>query len=184
MVRQAGFFDVNERLEHSSDLGDRLEAYVAAVDFEIFRTGPDTAPAYADGGKGGRPPHDPVLMFKIPIVRAQNDLAEFPIGDRLSFMRFPGPGLQDEVPDAKTIRAFRERSIRTKAIERSVRPVRNRPAGCRPYRHIGAIGGRHAGRRTWATQYGRGKERHRGRQDRRRDLAPWRDYPEFCALAW
>ncbi len=65
---------------------------------------------------GGRPPHDPVLMFSIPIIQAQNtlsdDRAEFLISDRLSFMRFPGPGLQDKVPDAKTIRAFPERLTR------------------------------------------------------------------------
>ncbi len=45
MVQQAGFFDVDERLKRLSDLGDQFEACVAAVDFEIFRTDPDTAPA-------------------------------------------------------------------------------------------------------------------------------------------
>ena len=35
MVEQAGFFDVDERLERLSDLGAQLEAWVAAVDFEI-----------------------------------------------------------------------------------------------------------------------------------------------------
>ncbi len=53
MVQQAGFFDVDERLKRLSDLCDQLEARVAAVDFEIFRADPDTAPAYADGRNGG-----------------------------------------------------------------------------------------------------------------------------------
>jgi hypothetical protein len=37
MVRQPGFFDVEDRLKRLSDLGDQLEAFSAAVDFEIFR---------------------------------------------------------------------------------------------------------------------------------------------------
>ncbi len=45
MVQQAGLFDVDERLKRLSDLGDQLEACVAAVDVEIFRADPDTAPA-------------------------------------------------------------------------------------------------------------------------------------------
>ena len=102
-------------------MGDQLEAYVAAVDFEIFRADLDTALAYADGRKGGRPPYDPVLMFKTLIIQAQNNLsddrAEFLIGDRLSFMRFLGLGLQDKVPDAKTIWSFRERLTRARAID-------------------------------------------------------------------
>ena len=36
MERQAGFFDVDERLQRLSDLGDQLEAYAATVDFEIW----------------------------------------------------------------------------------------------------------------------------------------------------
>ena len=44
--------------------------------------------------KGGRPPFDPVMMFKILILQALNDLsderAEFLITDRLSYGRFLG----------------------------------------------------------------------------------------------
>jgi hypothetical protein len=35
--RQAGFFAVDARLRRLSDLGDQLEAYAEAVDFELFR---------------------------------------------------------------------------------------------------------------------------------------------------
>jgi len=104
-----------------SDLGDQLEAYSETVDFEIFRADLNTALAYSDGTKGGRPPYDAVLMFKILIIQAQNNLsddrAEFLISDRLSFMRFLGLGLHDRVPDAKTIWAFRERLTQARAIE-------------------------------------------------------------------
>ncbi|MEM9062077.1 MAG: IS5 family transposase [Pseudomonadota bacterium] len=121
MVRQAGFFDIDNRLKRLSDLGDQLEAYAAGVDFEMFRADLDNSLAYSDGKKGGRPPFDAVLMFKILIIKAQNNLsddrAEFLISDRLSFMRFLGLGLQDKVPDAKTIWAFRERLTKAKAID-------------------------------------------------------------------
>ncbi len=118
-------------------------------------------------------------MFRIPIIQAQNtlsdDRAEFLIRDRLSFMRFPGTGLQDKVPDAKTIRAFPERLTPARAIDalfaRFETALRDAGYIAQVYLHVRAIGGQHAGRRPQATQYGRGKERHRGRQDRRRDLA-------------
>ncbi len=174
MVQQAGFFDVDERLKRLSDLGDQFEACVAAVDVEIFRADPDTAPAYADGRKGTRPPHDPVLMFRILIIQAQNtlsdDRAEFLISDRLSFMRFPGTGLQDKVPDAKTIRAFPERLTRARAIDALFARFETvlRDAGYIAQAISPCQG-------NWwtagwlppqATQCGRGKERHRCALDR------------------
>ena len=43
MSGQPGFFDVNERLRRLSDLGGQLEAFGAAVDFELFRPVLDAA---------------------------------------------------------------------------------------------------------------------------------------------
>ncbi len=121
MARQPGLFDFAERLRRLSDIGDQLEAFAAVVDFEMFRPELDAALRYGDGAKGGRPPFDPVLMFKILVIQAQNNLsddrAEFLINDRLSFMRFLGLGLTDKVPDAKTIWSFRERLTKAGAIE-------------------------------------------------------------------
>ena len=37
MAGMPGFFDVDERLKRLSELGDQLEAYARAVDFEAFR---------------------------------------------------------------------------------------------------------------------------------------------------
>ena len=116
MGGQPGFFDVEDRLKRLSDLGDQLEAFAAAVDFELFRPFLDAALAYADGAKGGRPPLDPVLMFKVLMIQSANGLsderAEYLINDRLSFMRFLGLSLGDRVPDARTIWLFRERLTR------------------------------------------------------------------------
>jgi hypothetical protein len=64
MWGQAGFFDIDDRLRRLSDLGDQLEAFRVVLDFEIFRPELDAALAYSDGARGGRPPFDPVMMFK------------------------------------------------------------------------------------------------------------------------
>jgi IS5 family transposase len=111
-MKQRGFFDVDERLRRVSDLGDPLEAMASVVDFEGFRPVLDKALDRSDGTKGGRPGFDPVLMFKVLMLQALNDLsderAEFLITDRLSFMRFLGLGLGDKAPDRNTIWTFRE----------------------------------------------------------------------------
>jgi transposase len=120
MSDQPGFFDVDDRLRRLSDLGDQLEAYAATVDFEMFRPELEATLNYSDGAKGGRPPYDPVMMLKILVIQAQNNLsderAEFLINDRLSFMRFLGLGLEDRVPDARTIWLFREKLTQAGAI--------------------------------------------------------------------
>ena len=121
MRSQPGFFDVDDRLKRLSDLGDQLEAFQAAVDFEIFRADLMSALAYSDGAQGGRPPFDAVMMFKILVIQAANNLSdertEFLINDRLSFMRFLGLGLSDRVPDARTIWLFRERLTKADVIK-------------------------------------------------------------------
>ena len=121
MAGQPGFFDVDERLRRLSDLGDQLEAYGRVVDFELFRPELEAALSYSDGAKGGRPPCDPVMMFKVLVIQAHNNLSdertEFLINDRLSFMRFLGLALGDRVPDATTIWLFRERLTKAGAIE-------------------------------------------------------------------
>ena len=120
MREQPGFFDVDDRLKRLSDLGDHLEGFQVAVDFEMFRGNLDQALGYSDGGQGGRPPFDPVMMFKILVIQATNNLsderAEYLINDRLSFMRFLGLDLSDRVPDARTIWLFREKLTRAGAI--------------------------------------------------------------------
>jgi transposase, IS5 family len=121
MGGQPGFFDIDERLTRLSDLGDQLLAFAGAVDFEIFRPELNRALAYSDGSQGGRPPFDPVMMFKVLVMQTANNLsderAEFLINDRLSFMRFLGLNLSDRVPDARTIWLFREKLTRAGAIK-------------------------------------------------------------------
>src|ERR1700752_1344665 len=122
MRGQPGLFDIDNRLKRLSDLGDQLETFRSAVDFELFRPELNAALGYTDRTEGGRPPFDPVLMFKILVIQATNNLsderAEFLINDRLSFMRFLELGLEDRVPDARTIWLFREKLTTNGAIKR------------------------------------------------------------------
>lgn len=118
---QPGFFDLDERYQRLSETGDPLVKLAALIDFETFRRKLTSALKRSDGSKGGRPPCDPVLMFKILILQTlytlSDDATEFQIKDRLSFMRFLGLGLADAVPDAKTVWLFREQLTRAGAIE-------------------------------------------------------------------
>ena len=52
---QPGFFDIYERLARLSGLGDQLEAFSRAVDFDLFRPELEKTLSYSDGSKGGRP---------------------------------------------------------------------------------------------------------------------------------
>jgi transposase, IS5 family len=122
MVGQPGFFDRDERYASLSAAGDPLERLAKVVDFELFRGELAAALDRSDRSKGGRPPYDAVLMFKVLVVQTlytlSDDQTEYQIRDRLSFMRFLGLALEDRVPDAKTIWLFREQLTRAGAVER------------------------------------------------------------------
>ena len=98
---QPGLFDLDERYQRLSENGDPLVKLAALIDFEAFRPKLATALKRSDGSKGGRPPYDPVLMFKILILQTlytlSDDATEFQVRDRLSFMRFLGLGFEDVV---------------------------------------------------------------------------------------
>ena len=115
-------FSLSDHLERLSKDGDPLEVLDATVDFEYFRGWLVEGLGYSDGRKGGRPPFDPVSMFKVLIVQAQHNLSdarmEFMIRDRLSWMRFLGFELGGPSPDENTIRHFRNRMIETGTLKR------------------------------------------------------------------
>ena len=122
MAGQPGFFDLDERLRQLSSGGDPLERLSAVVDFELFRKPLAKALKRSDRAKGGRPPYDAVLMFKVLVLQAlynlSDDRCEYQIRDRLSFMRFLGLSLEDAVPDAKTIWLFREHLTEARSIDK------------------------------------------------------------------
>jgi transposase, IS5 family len=60
--------DSDERLRAVSAAGDPLERLVLVVDFEVFRVELEAALSRSDRSRGGRPPHDSVVMFKILVL--------------------------------------------------------------------------------------------------------------------
>jgi IS5 family transposase len=114
---QRSLFGLAEHLEALSTHGDPLEILEATVDFAYFRGWLVEGLGYGDGRKGGRPPFDPVSMFKALILQAQHNLSdarmEFMIRDRLSWMRFLGFDLGGPTPDENTIRLFRDKLTET-----------------------------------------------------------------------
>lgn len=119
---QKSLFGLSEHLEMLSQHGDPLEVLERTVDFEHFRGWLVEGLGYGDGSKGGRPPFDPVTMFKALILQAQHNLSdarmEFMIRDRLSWLRFLGFDLGDRTPDENTIRHFRNRLSETGTLKR------------------------------------------------------------------
>lgn len=82
------------------------------IDFELFRDLLETKLSKFAKDKGGRPPFDYVLMFKILILQRYynllDDQEEYQINDRMSFMRFLDLTIADDIPDSKTVWHFRE----------------------------------------------------------------------------
>jgi IS5 family transposase len=122
MGGQPGLFDLDRRYAALSAAGDPLERLALVIDFELFRPELEAALARSDRAKGGRPPYDAVLMFKILVLQTlytlSDDQTEYQIRDRLSFMRFLGLALEDRVPDAKTVWLYREQLTQAGAVER------------------------------------------------------------------
>ena len=110
--RDYGFWDQDIRLSKLSHLGDPLEKLNKGVDFEMFRVLLMDRLTKEPQGKGGRPPYDYVMMFKIIILQRyynlSDDQVEYQINDRMSFMRFLNLSIADDIPDSKTVWHFGE----------------------------------------------------------------------------
>ena len=69
----------------------------------------------------GRPGYRPVLMFKALLLQSLYGLSdaelEEALGDRLSFRRFVGLGLEDDIPDHTTLCRFRNRLVEAGLLE-------------------------------------------------------------------
>ncbi|MCQ2371206.1 MAG: IS5 family transposase, partial [Akkermansia sp.] len=86
---------------------DKLSGY---IDFEAFRPKLEELCHYSENG---RPHYDVVVMFRILILQTLYDLSdedtEHCIYDRRSFQNFVGLRGVEDIPNARTIWAFRER---------------------------------------------------------------------------
>lgn len=85
------------------------------IGWEDFRPLLEEITGYAgrDWSKGGKPPFDPLLMFKVLVLQKfhglSDDQTEEQIFDRSSFKSFLGLQIGDDIPDAKTLWDFKQR---------------------------------------------------------------------------
>src|SRR5215475_11232811 len=122
---QLGFFDADKRLEALSARGDPLEAIDHLVPWESFRADIEAVVLTPDELKkssAGRKPFDAILMFRMLVLQALNNLSdeqvEYQVRDRLSFSRFLGLAIEDSIPDATTLWLFREKLAKAGLIEK------------------------------------------------------------------
>jgi transposase, IS5 family len=110
---QGGLWDYINRRDELAKRGGSLDRLNEAVDWELFRPVLEEAVVFKNSAKGGRPPWDVVLMFKILVLQKfyglSDEQTEYQILDRFSFQRFLGLDAGDGVPDAKTLWVFKER---------------------------------------------------------------------------
>lgn len=118
---QPGFFDLSERSNKLTQMGDRLIGLNSHINWEAFRPDLSLVHDKARKSNAGAKPIDVVLMFKVLVLQQLHNLSddriEYQIRDRLSFMRFLGLQLEDRVPDAKTVWLFRERLKERKRVD-------------------------------------------------------------------
>lgn len=118
---QLGFFDLSHRYDALTQKGDPLEQLAQHIPWARFRKPLEKSLCRSQRRKGGRPPFDALLMFKILVLQAlynlSDDQTEYQIRDRLSFMRFLGLDLHQRIPDAKTIWLFRETLAQAGVVE-------------------------------------------------------------------
>jgi len=123
-MAQMGFFDLSDRYASLDAKMDPLVEIDAVVPWEEFRPMLERVWRKPDAerkSRAGRKPMDAVLMFKTLVLSAlynlSDDQIEYQVRDRLSFMRFLGLGLEDRVPDAKTVWVYREALAKAGMVE-------------------------------------------------------------------
>lgn len=142
-MQQRGLFDEENRLEKLSQLGDSLVRLNEVIQWELFRPVLTKALYKEPKGIGGRPPYDSLLMFKILVLQRiynlSDDQTEFQINDRMSFMRFLDLGIEDRVPDAKTIWLFRDTLTKADVIRELFDAFNRQLAAAHIITHTGTI---------------------------------------------
>ncbi len=107
-----GFGRAKRRREKLEASMDRLTALNALIPWYIFEACLGQLETTERKSNAGRKPIDRLLLFKMLIIQQLYSLSdeqtEWQTYDRMSFRRFVGLGLEQEVPDAKTLWLFRQ----------------------------------------------------------------------------
>ena len=94
-------------MEEISKKGNLLEKLNTVIDWEMFFSILKRVFYKKAKGPGEAPRYDLMMMFKILILERFYNLSdeqkEFQIKDRLSFQKFLGLTLADDIPDQNTI---------------------------------------------------------------------------------
>jgi transposase, IS5 family len=116
-MSQIGLFDLENRLAELSAMGDPLEKLDKAINWSHFKPVLNKAFRKERKSNAGRPPFDYVMMFKVLVLQTMYNLSDaqtqFQILDRYTFRRFLGIQTENEIPDEKTVWAFRETLTKT-----------------------------------------------------------------------
>lgn len=111
-MKQLQMFGADTQLIRLSKMGDPLEKINAIINWEVFRPILQKRVRKEDYSKGGRPPFDVILMFKMAMLQdfhnTSDESTEYLVNDRLSFQRFLGMELGEKSPDANTLWTFKE----------------------------------------------------------------------------
>jgi transposase, IS5 family len=116
-----GFGRQQKRRKRLEQNKDPLRQLNAIIDWELFRPCWEEIEPVRAVGQPGRKPMDRMLLFKLLILQQMYNISdeqlEYQVHDRLSFRRFLGLTLEDEVPDAKTVWLFRKQLQEAELIE-------------------------------------------------------------------
>ena len=124
-MAQFGFFDANKRLSVLSAKGDPLVGISALVPWETLRDDIEAVVLTADEARkssAGRKPIDALVLFRMLVLQSLYNLSdeqiEYQVRDRLSFTRFLGLGIEDNIPDGTTLWLFREKLAKAGLIDK------------------------------------------------------------------
>lgn len=110
---QKGFWDEQERREKLNQKKPILKWLNENINWQDFRPLLETIYDKERKSNAGRKPIDVMIMFKMLILQQMyaisDDELEFQVNDRISFMEFIGLGIEDQIPDAKTVWSFRQK---------------------------------------------------------------------------
>ena len=124
-MAQFGFFDADKRLSALSAKGDPLVCISALVPWETLRDDIEAVVLTADEARkssAGRKPIDALVLFRMLVLQSLYNLSdeqvEYQVRDRLSFTRFLGLGIEDNIPDGTTLWLFREKLAKAGLIDK------------------------------------------------------------------
>lgn len=121
-MSQIGLFDLENRLAELSAMGDPLEKLDKAINWSHFKPVLNKAFRKERKSNAGRPPFDYVMMFKVLVLQTMYNLSDaqtqFQILDRYTFRRFLGIQTENQIPDEKTVWAFREMLTQTETMKK------------------------------------------------------------------